>query len=540
LWFLAFASLLIALTRPQWGNQVQVVEQAGVQVMVVLDVSTSMLAEDLKPNRLTRAKLEISDLMAKLNGNEIGLALFSGASFIQFPLTSDYDTARAFLDNAWPGVISRPGTAIGDAIDTAMGGFDPQRNSQKVIVIMTDGEDHEADPVAVAQQAAENGAIIYAIGFGSGQGEPIPEFEPGGQRTGYKRDENGEVVLSRLDEVTLQQIALATSGRYLRAAADGSELDELVSELEDLQSEQLESRFETLRIERFQWFLLVGFLALLVAQFIPDRKGTVRLKTPLAGLRSSGNVTTLALLLLTVFLTACSASAERLIAQGNRAFDEGAHEEALQAYQSAQELAPETAAPLYNIASTHYRQGMYPEALQFLQQALTNTGDELAQHSFYNSGNTFFQMEQWESAVEAYKEALRCDPGDMDAKYNLELALQQIVEQEQQQEEQEQESQEQQEESIAEQEQREQDQADQEQSDESQENQDQQDQSGRAQSDAEQSDQSGSEQNHQQVEGLTEEQARQLLETIGESTTTLQERLQQVFVAPGPPPSKDW
>lgn len=271
LWLVALTSLIIALARPQWGSQLQVVEQEGVQVMVALDVSKSMLAADLKPNRLTRAKQEISDLMDRLQGDEIGLTLFSGAAFIQFPLTSDYDTARAFLNNANPDVISRPGTAIGAAIQTAQSGFDPQRSSQKVIVILTDGEDHEADVLNVAKAAAQQHIIIYTIGFGSPQGEPIPEVDAQGNVTGYKKDANGQTILSRLDEVVLQQIALTTNGRYFRASADGSELDTLASALNSLQKAQLESRFTVQKIERYPLFLALAILALVLHELIPDR-----------------------------------------------------------------------------------------------------------------------------------------------------------------------------------------------------------------------------------------------------------------------------
>lgn len=271
LWFLALMLLLIALARPQWGSEVQVVEQEGIQVMVALDVSQSMLAEDLKPNRLARAKQEIADLMARLDGDEVGLVLFSGASFIQFPLTSDYDTARAFLDNAQPGIISRPGTVIGEAIDTAMAGFDSLRNNQKVILIMTDGEDHQTEPITKAQKAADEGVIIYTIGFGSPQGEPIPEYNRQGEMRGYKKDQQGNIILSKLDEVTLQEIAQTTNGSYFRAQASGSELDALVSQLDTLQTGRLESRFQTQKIERFQLFLLPAIIALLISELIPER-----------------------------------------------------------------------------------------------------------------------------------------------------------------------------------------------------------------------------------------------------------------------------
>ncbi len=271
LWFVALVMLLVALARPQWGSESHEVQQEGIEVMVALDVSNSMLAQDVKPDRLSRAKLEIADLMNKLGGDEIGLVLFSGASFIQFPLTSDYATAQMFLDNARPQVISKQGTNIGDAIRTAMTGFDTNRSSQKVVVLITDGENLEGDALAMARQAVNRGVLIYTIGFGSPVGEPIPEYDAQGQVIGYKKDEKGEVVLSRLDEATLRQLAAIGNGKYFRAAVDGSELDALVAELNALQKSELASRTETFGIERFQNFLWVALAALVIVEIIPDR-----------------------------------------------------------------------------------------------------------------------------------------------------------------------------------------------------------------------------------------------------------------------------
>lgn len=264
------ALLLTALARPTWGTVTQTVEQEGIEVMVALDVSNSMLAQDIKPDRLSRAKMEIADLMNRLDGDEIGLVLFSGASFVQFPLTSDYATAMTFLDNARPEVISRPGTAIGDAIRTAMSGFDTTRSSQKVIVLITDGEDHEGEAVTVAEMAAEQGIVLYTIGFGSPQGEPIPKYDQRGEVIGYRQDQNGEVVLSRLDETTLQQIAEIGGGQYFRAAADGSELSALVDELATLQEAEIASVLETRGIERFQALLLAALIVMSAFELIPD------------------------------------------------------------------------------------------------------------------------------------------------------------------------------------------------------------------------------------------------------------------------------
>lgn len=271
LWFVVLTMLLIALARPQWGSESHEVEQQGIEIMVALDVSNSMLAQDIKPDRLTRAKLEIGDLMSRLNGDEVGLVLFSGASFIQFPLTSDYATARTFLDNARPQVISKQGTNIGDAIRTAMSGFDLNRNSQKVILLITDGEAHDADALAMAKQAAAQDIRLYTLGFGSSQGEPIPEYDAQGNVTGFKKDAQGQVVMSKLDEATLQQIAQIGGGTYYRATGSGSELATLLSEFDTLQTGELSTRIETWGIERFQSFLWIALIAMVVMELIPDR-----------------------------------------------------------------------------------------------------------------------------------------------------------------------------------------------------------------------------------------------------------------------------
>ncbi|HMQ50924.1 MAG TPA: VWA domain-containing protein [Anaerolineae bacterium] len=279
LFFIALVLVVISLARPRWGSQVEYIERRGVEVMVALDVSASMLAEDFKPNRLARAKLEISELMDRLEGNELGLVLFSGAAFIQFPLTSDFSTARTFLDAAYPTIISRPGTDIAAALRVAIQGFNEDRATQKVIILLTDGENHRTDVFAAAQEAADVGIIVYTIGFGSPDGEPIPVYDSLGELIEYKTDRNGETVLSRLDETTLQEIALMTNGAYFRAAPDGREVNLLINEIDRLQTSELESRFETRGVERFQWFLGLAIVALIVKELIPDRLRSVSTET---------------------------------------------------------------------------------------------------------------------------------------------------------------------------------------------------------------------------------------------------------------------
>ena len=276
LWFVGVVLLIVALARPQWGSDIEIVETRGLQIMIVLDVSRSMLAADIEPTRLDRAKLEATDLISRLDGDAVGITLFSGASFVQLPLTTDYATARAYLHNARPRSITRQGTVIGEAIGTAMIGFSDKRESQKVIVIMSDGEiyDHEEkdarDPIEAAHEAAGDGTIIYTVGFGSPDGAPVLMRDEQGNVIGRHQGPDGNPVVSRLDESLLQQIAEAGGGRYYRVG-EGGGVAAIADEIETFQDEVFRSEFSQRRVERFQLFLLLGALSLFLAEILTDR-----------------------------------------------------------------------------------------------------------------------------------------------------------------------------------------------------------------------------------------------------------------------------
>lgn len=276
LWSLSAALLLIALARPQWGEEERIVQREGLQIVVALDVSASMLANDIKPNRLERAKLEIVDLMQRLDGDEIALAPFAGTSYIQFPLTTDYSTARRFLDGVNTNIISRPGTNVSDALETARNAFDATATSQKVILLITDGEAHDPQVLETAQRVADEGIMLYTIGFGSPTGTQVPEVDPFGNVLGYKTDEFGQPVISKLDEATLQQIAAIGGGEYWLASPRAEELDALVAALATLQQGTFGSTSNVQRTERYQWFLAASMLLLGASLFVPERRATAR------------------------------------------------------------------------------------------------------------------------------------------------------------------------------------------------------------------------------------------------------------------------
>jgi len=273
LMILAITFVVITLARPQLGSHLELVEQQGVEVMVALDTSLSMMAQDVAPNRLERAKLAVVELMDRLPGARVGLVAFAGTSFVQFPLTTDFEAAKLFLDAADVNTVSLPGTAIGDAIRTATRAFSEKELKYKVLILFTDGEDHNTDPVGAAKEAAEQGVVIYAVGFGSPEGEPIPVYDESGAVTDFKKDRQGQVVLSKLDEATLQEIAKTTGGDYYRATAGGKEIDDIVAAIEGMDKKELESKLMVQHIERFQIPAALALLALVGEFVLTDRKG---------------------------------------------------------------------------------------------------------------------------------------------------------------------------------------------------------------------------------------------------------------------------
>jgi Ca-activated chloride channel family protein len=241
-------------------------------MVLALDVSASMLVSDVRPNRLQRAKREIAGVFDRLAGDRVGLVVFAGDAFVQCPLTLDASAARLLLDAVDARSAGRPGTAVAEAIKTAAGMFEQDEKQFKILIIVTDGESHEGDALAEAEVAAEQGIRIYTVGVGTPAGEPVPVYDEEGQEAGFKKDEGGQVVLSKLDEVTLQKVAVATGGRYFRAGPAEMELDELFSELDKLEKKEMEGRLFTQFEERFQYFLLPALAFLLLELVLPETR----------------------------------------------------------------------------------------------------------------------------------------------------------------------------------------------------------------------------------------------------------------------------
>jgi Ca-activated chloride channel family protein len=264
---LLFAVLagVIILSRPQFGSKIEDVKKQGVEVIIALDVSNSMLSEDIQPDRLTRAKQAISRLVDNLDNDKIGLIVFAGDAYTQIPITTDYVSAKMFLSTIGPDMVPKQGTAIGAAINLGMKSFSPGEGKSKAMIIITDGENHEDNPVTAAEEAGKAGIIIHTIGIGSTEGVPVPVTLNG--RKEYLKDVDGNTVISKLDEDILKKIAASAEGSYVRASNTNIGLDQIFGDIRKMKKQELESTQYTEYNDQFQIFAAIA-LFLLIADFI--------------------------------------------------------------------------------------------------------------------------------------------------------------------------------------------------------------------------------------------------------------------------------
>ena len=272
IFLVAFELLILAAANPQIGTKMEEVKQTGIDVMICLDVSLSMQAEDIKPNRLDKAKYQISTLIKKLHGDRIGLIIFAGDAYVQFPLTTDYSAANLFLNAVDENSVPQQGTAIASAIELSVKSFDYKVSTQKAIVIITDGEDHEGDITKAVDDAVDKKIKIYTIGLGSPDGVPIPVYNSRGVQAGFKQDRQGNIVLTKLDEDILKQIASEGDGQYYRGSNYEDQLDLIYKDLSSLEKTEFGVKKVTDYEDRFYYFLAPAIFLLLLEFFISERK----------------------------------------------------------------------------------------------------------------------------------------------------------------------------------------------------------------------------------------------------------------------------
>lgn len=267
---MALVFVIFLLARPQFGSRLEEVKREGVEVIIALDVSNSMLAEDIQPNRLERAKQAISSLVDKLSDDKIGLIVFAGDAYTQIPVTSDYVSAKMFLSSISPGIVPKQGTSLASAINLGMSSFSPAMDESKALVIITDGENHEDDPLPLAGEASERGIVIHTIGIGSASGVPVPVSTGG--RKDYLKDNEGNTVITRLDEEILRQIAFTTGGNYVRASNTNIGLNTIFDEISSMKQQEMEGTMYTEYDDQFQILAALALFCLLLDIIIMERK----------------------------------------------------------------------------------------------------------------------------------------------------------------------------------------------------------------------------------------------------------------------------
>lgn len=432
---IALLFLAIGMARPQLGAILKEKEIKGAEIMVVLDVSNSMLAEDYSPNRLERAKLAISKLVDELQGDRIGLIIFAGESFVQLPITSDYVSAKIFLNSITTESVPVQGTALGEAIRTAIRGFTSESEHSRAIILITDGENHEDDPVAAARDAVDMGARVFCIGVGSPEGKPIP------MDGDLLKDKDGNIVVTRLDEQTLRDIASAGEGLYVRAGNTEFGLNPVIDEIRTLQDKEFQSVVFEEFDEQYMYFFAIALVFLLLEFFMSDTRN----RRSLFG-RSGKTLAVLAAVMVLSPAVLSAQSDRSEVRAGNKDFKKGQYREAEIDYKRALIADSASVTAKYNLGNALYKAESYNEAeLYFrnLGDTLKNLSPSKASDYFHNSGNLALKQKKYQEAVEAFKESLRLEPDNFETKSNLAYAQKMLKDQQQNQQSQNQQQQQQ-------------------------------------------------------------------------------------------------
>jgi Ca-activated chloride channel family protein len=442
---LAFVLVVLGAANFQRPGAMEKVSRKGVDVMLVLDVSKSMLARDIKPNRLERAKQLLLRLVDKLDNDRIGLVLFAGRAYLQMPLSTDHGAARMYIQDASPDVVPTQGTVIGDALKMANTSFNSKERKFKSIVLISDGEDHDPEALKVAKSLAEKGVVINTIGIGSPEGSPI--VDPATNE--LKKDDQGQTVISKLNEAELQQIADAADGEYIRLDNLDDALITMTQQLDNTEKKSMSDSEFVDYINYFQWFLGTALVLLLVEFFLSERrKESVRNLPALAGVAGVGFqpaagipaktiVITgffLAALLTGTPLHSSAQQANALIRSGNRYYKKKQIDPSQKEYQEAVRKAPDNPAANYNLGNTQFRKNNFAEATTSYETSIAHSSDNSTREKgLYNKGVALIKQKKLQESIDAWKKALKLDASDEDARENLQKALLDLKKQQSQQ-----------------------------------------------------------------------------------------------------------
>lgn len=416
---LALASFIVALARPQFGTRLDTRERMGIEAIIALDVSNSMLAEDVKPNRLEKAKMMVSNMVDGMRDDKIGLIVFAGQAFVQLPITSDYVSAKMFLETISPAMMSVQGTDIAEAINLSMRSFTHQEDVSRAIFVITDGEDNEARGVEAAKQAAAKGVRVYVLGIGNPGGAPIPI--PGtGQ---YIIDDEGNTVVSRLSEEMCREIATAGGGSYIYVDNSSSAQKKLSEQVDRLAKAKMESQIYSEYDEQFQGFVLIGILLLLLDVFLLERESK---STWLSNLFRRGRPVA-ALFLLIFSMTAMAQTDRDYIRRGNRLMRDSVYDKAQVEYQKAIEKDNTNPISHFNLGNALLYQNKAEDAMKEYETAARLEKDKMRLAQIYhNMGVVLQSAKQFDKAVACYRNSLRNNPTNDETRYNYALSLFQL------------------------------------------------------------------------------------------------------------------
>ena len=412
----ALALLIVMLARPQFGTKINNEQRVGIETIIAMDISNSMMAEDITPSRLDRSKMMVENLVDHFTNDKIGLIVFAGDAFVQLPITSDYVSAKMFLSSIDPSMMATQGTDIARAIDMATHSFTQEEGIGKAIIVITDGEDHEGGALEAAKAAKDAGMRVYVLGVGSTKGSPIPI--PG---TGdYMKDNTGNTVMSALNEDMCRQVAQAGGGAYIHVENNSAAQDQLDKELDKLAKKETTSTVYSEFDEQFQAVAILALLLLILEICIFDRRNPLIKRLSLFGSKKKAAAT---MLLLMVAATASAQQADRqYIREGNKQFRLGQYDKAEVSYRKAVEKNPKNPQAAYNLGNALMAQKKDSAAVQQFEQSTRIETNPLRKAAAYHNMGVICQTHKmYDEAIEAYKNALRNNPNDDETRYNLVL-----------------------------------------------------------------------------------------------------------------------
>ena len=411
----ALALLVVMLARPQFGTKISNEQRTGIETIIAMDISNSMLAEDITPSRLDRSKMMVENLVDHFTNDKIGLLVFAGDAFVQLPITSDYVSAKMFLSSIDPSMMATQGTDIARAIDMATHSFTQEEGIGKAIIVITDGEDHEGGALEAAKAAKDAGMRVYVLGVGSPKGSPIPI--PG---TGdYMKDNTGNTVMSGLNEEMCRQVAQAGGGAYIHVENNSAAQDQLDNELDKLAKKETTSTVYSEFDEQFQAVAILALLLIIFEICIFDRRNPLLKRLSLFGSKKKAAAT---VALLFVALTASAQADRQYIREGNKQFRIGDYAKAEVSYRKAVEKNPKNPQAAYNLGNALMAQKKDSAAVQqFEQSAKMETNPLRKSAAYHNMGVICQTHKMYGEAIEAYKNALRNNPNDDETRYNLVL-----------------------------------------------------------------------------------------------------------------------